>query len=106
MAARPPVFCRNLRRSTFMHSFAPCRHSVFRDSGLAPSARPGMTVALLQILRAPFHRLVPHLGAVEVEDQAEVLLRGEPGAQRKLAFELARPPAGVTERNEAFVRAV
>src|SRR6266568_9551676 len=48
---------------------------------------------------------MPDLVAVVVEDEASVLRRREPKVLGELAFELARRPAGIAERDETLGRA-
>src|SRR5262249_13355230 len=58
-----------------------------------------------KVLGPALHGGVPDLVAVRVEHQLGVLRGREPEAVRELALELARPPAGVAECDQALARA-
>ena len=49
-----------------------------------------------------FHRLVPQLVAIDIEYQIRILRHREPAAECQFAFELARSPTGVAERDETL----
>src|SRR5450755_1874653 len=53
---------------------------------------------------AALRRLVPQPVAIDVEHKLWIFRYREPPTGRQLALELARTPAGVTERNETLPR--
>src|SRR5262249_5906202 len=58
-----------------------------------------------QVLSAPRGRVLPHLVAIVVEHQAGIGRRRVPDVAGEVALELTGPPAGVTEGDEALLRA-
>src|SRR5215471_18869713 len=63
-----------------------------------------LTLRPLEFAGPARHGVVPQLLAILVKDQLGVLGCGEPVAPGELAFQLARSPAGIAEREEALFR--
>src|ERR1700738_4214586 len=118
MAASPPVFCKNLRRSTFMHVL-PLVVPRMQCSAERCTADPGSMRA------APgprgLHRTTACCGAPGERTHKSCVLRfiasshtlarsrsqmrsTSSAAVNHAPAELPRPPAGVTEREQALLR--
>ena len=59
---------------------------------------------LSQVLRAKRKGRLPDLVAIGIENQAQVCRRDDPGALPEFIFKLARPPARISECEQALPR--
>ena len=57
-----------------------------------------------EILRAPFHRVVPDLAAVAVEHESRIFRYGELEALIELALQLAGSPSRIAEGDQGLCR--